>query len=128
MKLYAIDANIVIRYLLNDPEASRIEKLFNSKRNFLLTDVVLAEIVWTLHSFYKWDRTKIAEVLSSLLQVKNIQVNNSLLEKALEIFGRLNIDYVDAYLASYAELEKLEGVCSLDRDFNKLKEIKRLEP
>lgn len=128
MKLYAIDANIVIRYLLNDPEASRIEKLFNSKRSLLLTDVVLAEIVWTLHSFYKWDRKKISDALSSFLQVKNIQANNSLLEKALEIFGRVNVDYIDAYLASYVELEGLEGVFSLDRDFKKIKETNRLEP
>jgi len=57
-----IDANVILRYLTNEPaeQAERSARLFGAvargEREVLLEDVVLAEVVWTLASFYRMPR------------------------------------------------------------------------
>jgi len=59
MKTSFLDANIFIRYLTNDEpaKADRVEKLLDQaakgKERLMTTEMVLAEVVWVLESFYK---------------------------------------------------------------------------
>lgn len=125
----AIDANLIIRYLLDEPEAPKVEKLLKDKKQKLvLPDVVVAEVVWTLHSFYKWKKDRIAKLVSALVHLPTIQANQKLLVQTLEVFKSKNVDFVDAYLAVFAEMENLEAVYSFDRDFDKIPGAQRLEP
>ena len=57
--MIAVDTNILLRYLLGDDEqqAEKPSSLINGDDLVLITDVVLAEVVWTLagrkyHLFY----------------------------------------------------------------------------
>lgn len=125
----AIDANLILRYLLDDPEAPRVEKLLKDERKkLILPDVVVAEVVWVLDSFYKWDRKKIAQFVTSLLHLETIQSNEALLTAALDIFRDKKVDFVDAYLASLAHKGEIKGVYSFDKDFDKIPKVRRLEP
>ena len=124
-----IDANLILRYLLGDPEAGRVEKLLRSKNKLLLSDVILAEIVWVLDSYYKWDRSKIVESLISLVRLSSIVCNKLLLTETLTILGKQkSFDFADAYSVALMRVSKIKDIYSFDRDFDKLPEVNRLEP
>ena len=64
-----IDANIVLRFLLNDHPifSPRIKTMFlrdeQGNEKFALDEVTVAEILWVLESFYRVARSDIAEKL-----------------------------------------------------------------
>lgn len=124
-----IDANLILRYLLGDPEAGKVEKLLRSKNKLLLSDVILAEIVWVLDSYYKWDRSKIVESLISLVRLSSIICNKLLLMETLTILGKQKtFDFADAYSVALMKQSKIKDIYSFDRDFDKIREVNRLEP
>lgn len=129
MKL--LDTNIIIRFLLKDhPTQSTSAKLLlsNFQKNLLLTDVIFAETIWLLTSYYELPKEKVIEAIYPILNFPNIKSNKAVLIRALYFYRNFNIDYIDAYLAAYTEEEDLEGIYSFDKDFDKIKEIKRFKP
>ncbi|MDO8570627.1 MAG: PIN domain-containing protein [Candidatus Daviesbacteria bacterium] len=127
-----IDSNLIVRYLIQDDpkKALAVRKLLeNNKTTLLLTDIVIAELVWTLDSFYHLTRLEILEKLQSLLDLDSIKAHKELLSRSLQIYQAYNIDFIDAYLAAYCgEKKNIKGIYSFDKDFDKIKDIKRLEP
>lgn len=126
-----IDANIIIRFLLKDhPKQSPAAKklLSNFRENLLLTDIVMAETIWLLTSYYKLSKEEAVEKIYPIFNFPNIECNKPVLIRALYFCQNFNIDYIDAYLAALTEEEKLEGIYSFDKDLDKIKTIKRLEP
>lgn len=126
-----IDANLIIRYLIQDDavKALAVKKLLkSSKEPLILTDMVLAELVWTLTSYHKIPRTEVAEKLQDLLNLESIEANRPLLSRSLQIYQLFNIDFVDAYVTAYAETYKIDRIYSYDKDFDKVRTVKRLEP
>ena len=128
MKL--IDANIIIRFLLKDhlTQSPAKKLLENLEENLLLTDVAVAEIIWLLISYYKLSRKEVVEKIYPILNLPSIDCNKPVLIRALYIYKNFNVDYIDAYLAAFMDEENLEGIYSFDKDFDKIKDIKRFEP
>ena len=126
-----LDANIVVRYIVEDDtkKAQRFAELLkNSRHSYILTDVTIAEIVWVLESYYQVFRSDIADKLHALLAVNTLSCNKEILGRALEYYKQFPVDYIDAYLASYAEkVGKLE-ILSYDHDLDKIPQTKRIEP
>ncbi|OGD85342.1 hypothetical protein A2164_04600 [Candidatus Curtissbacteria bacterium RBG_13_35_7] len=125
-----IDTNLLIRYLVegDSQKADAVEKLLkNPQQKLILLDVTFAETIWVLSSFYNVDKNKIIEAVGALLDIKSIIANRKVLQKTLEYFANYNISLIDAYKASFAEMEDLE-IYSYDKDFDKLPQIKRLKP
>ena len=123
-----IDANLILRYLLNDPEAESVEQLFRKQEDLILSNLVVAEIVWTLTSFYRWRKDKIIPPLLGLIKLPFIKADKNLLLSALEIYHKHNIDYVDAYLIALINKRKIKTLYSYDKHFDKIKHIPRREP
>ncbi len=95
----------------------------------ILEDVVLAETVWTLSSYYRVNRQEIAEVLLVLLAEDGIvNPDKAALERALALYGRHNVDFVDAFLAAQALVADPPEVYSFDHDFDRIPGVRRLEP
>jgi len=73
MTMIFLDANIFIRFLTKDDrkKAEDVRKLFEliegGKIKAQTHIIVLAEIVWTLHSFFKIKKETIAEYIALLL-------------------------------------------------------------
>jgi predicted nucleic acid-binding protein len=81
---------------------------------------LVAEIVWVLSSFYRYDRSQIAETLISSLSADGIFAENpALLIQALQDMAEKNVDFADVYLAALARAQE-ENICSFDNDFEKL--------
>ena len=125
-KVSLIDANIVLRYLLDDhpdqspASAKFMEEVEIGEKEAYLHDVVIAEVVWTLEKFYKVPKKEISHALSELISMRGIGVSNrSVLLRALRIYADKNVDFVDALLGALA-LEKGAEVISFDKDFKKM--------
>lgn len=126
-----IDTNVIIRFLLKDhPTQSPATKklLDNFQERLLLTDVVVAETIWLLTSYYKLPKEEVIEKVYLIINLPGIDSNKPILIRALYFYRNFNIDYIDAYLAAYSEEENLEGIYSFDEDLDKIKEIKRFAP
>lgn len=128
MRVNFLDSNIILRYLLDDPEAASVEVLLRSRQKLVLLDIVFAEVIWTLISFYKWDKDRVISLTSGLLNLQSISANRKLLLGSLEFYKKSKIKYTDAYIAASMIEKEEKGIYSFDRDFDKVKGIKRLEP
>ena len=128
MTSFYIDSNIILRFVMDDPEADKIEKLLRQKTKLVFTDVSFCEVVWVLESFYKWDRNKISKMLLSFLDLKSIKANKGLLFSTLKIYKDNNVDLIDAYLASLLIDSSSKIVYSYDKHFDKIEGVNRREP
>jgi len=125
-----IDTDVVIRYLTGDDEskADRFEKFLNSGEKGFLTDLSLAEIYWTLRSFYNFEKDRVYTALESLINNDSIQCQNyNLLSATISIARDKNISFVDAYNAAFA-LTKNGRIMSYDKGYEKVSGITRVEP
>jgi predicted nucleic-acid-binding protein len=105
-----IDANVVLRYLLNDhselsPKAKEI-----IDRNIIEVPIeVLCEVVYVLTGHYKIDRKSISTELQRFFEQTQCTIfHREAILRGLEYFGQKPLDFVDCILAGYAEVEKDE--------------------
>jgi predicted nucleic-acid-binding protein len=131
----AIDANIILRFLTNDDPAKAeacaklLEKVERNECRVWLPDLVLADIVWTLEKFYRTSKTEIAELLTPLVSLRGMHCpDKESVLRALVLYTRHNIDWTDAFVAAQIVSQGTEMIFSYDRDFDKIGEIKRIEP
>jgi len=71
----SIDTNILLRYFLQDDkeQALKVSKLIGGKNKILITDVVLAETLWTLKGKkYKLSKDNLLLVLDELFKEPNL--------------------------------------------------------
>lgn len=130
-----IDSNILLRFLLrDDPKKAKackdlFYKIERKKTPAYTTDLVIAEIIWTLKSFYGYPKEKVCSVVHIILNFPSLQISNKkILKEALFLYQNKNIDFIDAYNATYARYNKIPEIYSYDEDFDKVSGIKRLEP
>lgn len=118
-----VDANIVLRYLLNDhDELSNKATMIIEGNNVLLPNEVIAEIVYVLQKVYGIQNDKISETLLGLLKYENIIVNDiEVLEEAFLLFGRRRLDFVDTLLYGYNKVRGYE-IYTFDKKLNNVLE------
>ncbi len=127
VKRYWVDANVLLRFLTGEPEpmAERAARLMGqaerAEAQLILTPLVVAEVVWTLKSFYRRSYDEIVRVLVPLLSADGVETQDrELMIRALELTRSKNVDFSDAVLALQAERHG-EPVCTFDEsDFKRL--------
>lgn len=114
-KTILIDANIVIRFLLDDhPELSRKAKTIfkeaeTGKIKLFFDEVIVAEIVWTLSSFYKIKKIDIVDRLEKLLSQDWAEnPKKKLILITLDLYRSSNLDYIDCWLFVISKSLKLK--------------------
>lgn len=55
-------------------------------------------------------------------------VDHDLLLRSFELYEAVRLDFAEAYLAALAELSDVNQVASFDRQIDRVKTIKRVEP
>ena len=117
-----LDSNIILRYLIRDNEElfQTVNPLFAKAEKGELTlcihAITVAEVVWTLESFYKYPKESIVNVLTKLITAEGIEVpEEEVLLNALVLYLDANVDYIDAYLASQAASSSVPTIFTLDR-------------
>jgi len=116
-----IDANIVLRYLMNDHTENSPKAKEIIEQNIVEIPIeVLCEVVYVLTGHYKIDRQKVSFELIRFFELTNcILPHRKSVLKGLEYFGKSNLDFVDCILAGYVDVDKDE-VFTFD---NKLKKL-----
>ncbi len=117
-----LDINVILRYLIKDDE-----KMFQSVRSLFLKaekgglllyihSITIAELVWTLESFYEYNKEEIVNVLTRFINAEGIEVSDKeTVQNALILYLDANVDYIDAYLASHAASSDVPTIFTLDR-------------
>ena len=120
-----LDANVILRYLLEDSEKFiEQSKSYIENNHVYIKNEVLAEVVYVLNKTYKVPKKIVKLILQKLLLNNNIQVDSiDVVNLSLELFESKNIDFVDALLCSYNKILKYE-VASFDKKLNKCMGIK----
>jgi predicted nucleic acid-binding protein len=126
-----VDTNILIRHLTGDPPemAARATAYLEAETELLLTDVVAAETVYVLESFYEAPRDQVAEAVRSLVAFDSIVcVDPALLLRAAEGYETDRIDFAEAYLVACAESTGVAKIASFDRSLDRVPTVERVEP
>ena len=97
-----LDANMILRYLLNDhPDmADTVERLL-SRENVTVTIEVIAEVVYVLKRVYSLDRKTIASSVQRFLNLVTPK-DEDVLKEAVKTYGNQNLDFVDCVLYAYS--------------------------
>ena len=118
--MITLDANVVLRYLLEDSEMF-IDKAINiiENNNVFIRNEVLAEIVYVLNKTYQVPKTEVKGTLQKLLINPNVNMNDKeVINQALNFFDEKNIDFVDSILCASNKLRN-ENIASFDKKLNK---------
>lgn len=126
-----VDTNVLVRHLTGDPPdmAARATAYLGTEREILLADLVVAETVCVLESFYETPRDQVAQAVRSLVAFASILcVDQALLLRAIEVYETDRIDFAEAYLVACAESTGVSKVASFDRSIDRINTIERIEP
>ena len=126
-----VDTNILVRHLTGEPSemAARATAYLEVESELLLTDLVVAETVYVLESFYEAPREQVAEAVRSLVAfVSVVCVDPALVLRAVEVYETERIDFAESYLVACAESTGVHKVASFDRSLDRVGTIERVEP
>ena len=126
-----VATNILIRHLTGDPpeQAARATKFLAVADELLLADLVVAEIVYVLESFYEVPRGRVAEMVRAIIAFPAIVVlDPAMLLRALEVYEVDRLDFAEAYLVAQAERSGVGVVASFDKAIDRVATVRRLEP
>ncbi|MGH9303542.1 MAG: PIN domain-containing protein [Acidimicrobiales bacterium] len=126
-----VDTNILVRHLTGDPPemAARAMAYLRAEPELLLADVVAAETVYVLESFYEAPHGLVAQALRSLVGFESIVcVDPALLLRTIEVYETDRLDFAEAYLVACAESTGVGKIVSFDRTFGRVHSVERIEP
>jgi predicted nucleic acid-binding protein len=135
MKEIFIDTNIFLRYLTKD-DPSKYEKCrgifakaMEGQIALVTSAMVIAELIWTLLSYYKVPKSDVIAKVSIIVSTESLYVpERDMIADALMLYARKNIDYIDAYNAVFMRQQGLSDIYSYDQDFDAIEGIQRKEP
>jgi predicted nucleic-acid-binding protein len=130
-----VDTNIFLRFLVNDiPEqADACEAIFRKavagEEALYTTDMVIAEIVWVLESYYDLSRSEVRTKVEKILNTQNLTCDSKeTIICALVLYDEKRIDYIDAYNACIIRMKGIGEIYSYDKHYDRLSWLKRTEP
>jgi predicted nucleic-acid-binding protein len=126
-----VDTNLLVRHLTGDPpeQAARATRLLAEAEQLLLADLIVAEVVYVLESFYEVPRPRVAELVRAIIAFPAIGVaDESLLLRGLEVYEVHRLDFADAYLVAQAEAAGVDAVVSFDKAIERVTTVRRVEP
>ncbi|WP_456480544.1 PIN domain-containing protein [Nautilia sp.] len=120
-----IDSNYILRFLTMTPKEHFViaknlfEDVAKGKIDAIISEGVVMEVYFVLSKFYKWEKEKIIDKLTAILEFKNVvNEDKAVLIYALNILKKHNIDFIDAFLCAKANFYGYE-VRTFDKDIKK---------
>jgi predicted nucleic-acid-binding protein len=116
------DTNLFLRYLTNDipAHADAVEQLLHRASDgdivLVINSLVIAEIVWTLESYYGLARGSIKDKVLAILNTPGLEAaERDLLLQAIFWYADKNIDFIDAFNAVWLLAQGLTTTYTFDR-------------
>ena len=131
-----VDTNVFLRFLTNDDpaKAARTRALFQKALDDEVTLstslLVIAEIIWTLESFYGLEKRDIATKVEAILGTPNLECPDAdLILQALDFYAGRNVDFIDAYHAFLLKSQGKRRIVTYDRKhFGRADWLEIIEP
>ena len=110
--MIGLDANVVLRLLLNDDlkQRQRAVKAIQQAKvlavRVTITLAVVLEMEWVLRSIVKMTKSQVLSVFDLLLESYDIEIDNEkVLEQALHIYANAAADFAEClFLAQYQRM------------------------
>jgi predicted nucleic-acid-binding protein len=116
-----VDTNVFLRFFVRDVEPFYLkardlfEKSESGKFKLETSDLVIAEIVWVLESYYDFSRSEIKEVIETILETRNLKVANHLrVKETIALYSAGKMDFIDAYNIAYMKAKDFKKVATFD--------------
>ncbi len=116
------DTNLFLRYLTDDipQQADLVEALLRRAAKgeiaLVTTSLVIAEIVWTLESYYGVAKKEIQAKILPILNTPGLEIADSnLILQAIGWYADKNVDFIDAYNAAWMLKKDVDKVCTFDQ-------------
>ncbi|MBI2451882.1 type II toxin-antitoxin system VapC family toxin [Candidatus Pacearchaeota archaeon] len=128
-----IDANIFLEILLEQEKAEKCRKALievEKGKEATTTNFTIDSIIIVMNR-KKATLSKIKLFIMSILSYKSLRIYHQTLRDrvhALDWMKKYNLDYEDALTLQSAISTGSKEILSFDSDFDKIKEIKRIEP
>ena len=123
------DTNLFLRLLTNDlPEqvdafVDLLKKAAEGEFEFVTNALVIAEMVWTLESYYQQPKSNIQSQILAILNTPGLEVADSdMVLQATHWYMEKNVDFIDAFNAAWMQGQGIATVCTFDE-----KHFKRFE-
>lgn len=132
-----VDTSLLIRVLTGDDpaKASRSLALLQRARrgeiDLYTSETVVAEVVYVLSSLatYRVPRNDVAMALLPVLEGPGITIDHKgSLVLALLRWRDSRLDFEDCLSIEHIRRQRLDGISSYDRDFDRIPGLRRLEP
>ena len=111
-----IDANILLRYLLNDNMQQKVLADEAIQNGSCTTIEVIAEVVHVLLRVYKVSRSEISMAIHHILLDVKVE-NLKSLRYAMGLFNQTSLDFVDCLLVAYHKVLGVD-ILSFDKKLN----------
>ena len=131
-----VDTNVFLRFLTADvqEQAQDVDRLLERAEGGeirLCTSILtIAEIVWTLDSYYELPRAEIQEKVIAILNTPGLDVEGAdLLAQAMSLYEDQNIDFIDAYNGTWMMDRGLSDAVTFDtKHFSRISGITAISP
>lgn len=130
------DTNLFLRYLTNDipGQADAFEQLLlraaAGEIALVTNSMVIAEIIWTLESYYQLSPLAVQEKILAILNTPGLEVVDSdIVLQAILWHVEKSVDFIDAFNAAWMMDQEVRTICTFDRKhFNRFEGIEVMVP
>ena len=131
--MIALDTNVLVRLVTRDNEAQaqRAKAVFDAQGEehggLFVSDIVLAELCWTLSRSYELERADIARTVRALLDNSSIAFESPLaVSNALASFETTAADFPDCLIVAKASHVGCSYTLSFDQRMKSLPDVQLL--
>lgn len=119
----SLDANIILRYLLNDIPSqceSAAQLLKDTPSQLAVADTALIEACFVMERAYSMSRKHIGIALLGFMSLQQVNCNRALFDRALTLFQSYpTLSMEDCCLTIYAELNNAMPLYTFDKKLAK---------
>jgi predicted nucleic-acid-binding protein len=128
--MIAIDTNVLVRVLINEPTAQAqcllARDLISKHKQVWISQLVLIETVWVLSKAYQFEKQDIILVLEKLIQHPHIYLENEQnLHNTLTLFSASNVGFADCLILNQSQTKNLI-LYTFDRKLSRLHGAKQV--
>lgn len=112
-----IDANVIIRCILNDCPEMTIKATEVINNGAYTKPEIIAEVVYVLQKVYSVQRKTLRTMIYDILDTITCEESDCI-RYAMDIYAEISLDFVDCLLIAYHKINK-ENIFSFDKKLNK---------